>query len=581
MTTRLVVPAIVFALSILGRGPAAAQGDVVQMLFPRWGALSPDSAYVYVAALDTVLVFRRDGAGLLEFVEEVSIPGNPDLLMSPNGAHLYVSSGGLEDTVATYSRDGGTGVLSFENEVAVDVFTNTTVSAVSPDGAHVYIHIEKFGDDELQVFARDDLSGALTPVQTITAVDGAGELSEAVVVSPDGGHVYETGQHDTIIAFARAPGTGELTKIQTLVDGVGGVDGIADSRGAAVSPDGEHLYVTGPIDDAVGVFDRDAGTGTLSFVETQVDGTGGVDGLDAAWAVSVSPDGKHVYVTSVGDDALAVFSRDAVTGSLAFVEAHFDGADGVNGLAQPEWVMVSPDGAYVYVAAVEDDAVGVFGRDAVTGELTFLQAKRITLHRLSGKRFVLENVVPDVPDRNSVSWLTVDEAITAGEHESLDDPRCNLTPPGTVKARVRIFSDSSGHDSGVIPLPCQNWTANSPNAAGKVVYRYKDGELDDGPCRRVILQAGPQTGRIKISCLGRGPTTDFAYDLMPGTDEGVITAILEVRARTYCVEFDDFNGRDGSDGEKFQGKNATPPSTCFEIGSPSGAFLNLAEGLLQ
>ena len=51
------------------------------------------------------------------------------------------------------------------------------------------------------------------------------------------------------------------------------------------------------------------------------------------------------------DDSLAVFERDVGTGELTFVEAHFDGIDGVDGLflAWPS-VAVSPDGGNVYVA---------------------------------------------------------------------------------------------------------------------------------------------------------------------------------------------------------------------------------------
>jgi len=44
-------------------------------------------------------------------------------------------------------------------------------------------------------------------------------------------------------------------------------------------------------------------------VAAHKDGVGGVDGMDTANGIAVSPDGGHIYVGSYGDDAVAVFAR--------------------------------------------------------------------------------------------------------------------------------------------------------------------------------------------------------------------------------------------------------------------------------
>ncbi len=72
------------------------------------------------------------------------------------------------------------------------------------------------------------------------------------------------------------------------------MEGRIGDSGVTVSPDGSHVYATGYSDDAVAVFSRNSSTGALTFVEVLKDGTGGVDGLDAAYGVTVSPDGSHV-----------------------------------------------------------------------------------------------------------------------------------------------------------------------------------------------------------------------------------------------------------------------------------------------
>jgi uncharacterized repeat protein (TIGR01451 family) len=110
----------------------------------------------------------------------------------------------------------------------------------------------------------------------------------------------------------------------------------------------------------VAVFSRSSTTGALTFMEVQKDGVGGVDGLFAAASVAVSPDGKHVYTASIGDDAVAVFSRNSTTGALTFVEAHQDGVAGVDGLDGASSLAASPDGKHLYATGQIDDAVAVF-----------------------------------------------------------------------------------------------------------------------------------------------------------------------------------------------------------------------------
>jgi hypothetical protein len=141
------------------------------------------------------------------------------------------------------------------------------------------------------------------------------------------------------------------------------VDGLDFAQGVAASPDGAHVYVTGQEDDAVAVFSRDPATGALTFVEQDKDGVAGVDGLDGARGVTASPDGAHVYVTSGLDDAVATFARDPATGALTFVEQDKDGVDGVDGLDGAQGVAPSPEGAHVYVASRLDHAVATFARE--------------------------------------------------------------------------------------------------------------------------------------------------------------------------------------------------------------------------
>ena len=210
--------------------------------------------------------------------------------------------------------------------------------------------------------------GAADPFLTFVEVhkDGVGRVdgldgADSVTVSPDGSHLYAAGFDDDALAvFSRNSTTGALTFVEVQVDGVAGVDGLDAATSVTVSPGGSHLYAAGQLDNALAVFSRNSTTGALTFVEVQKDSVGGVDGIDGALSVTVSPDGSHLYAVGYSDSAVAVFSRNSTTGALTFVEVQVDGVAGVDGLDYAYSVTVSPDGKHLYVAAWIDDAVAVF-----------------------------------------------------------------------------------------------------------------------------------------------------------------------------------------------------------------------------
>ena len=297
--------------------------------------------------------------------------GAYSVIVSPDNKHVY-AAGVFDDAIAAFSRDAGTGKLTFvevhkDNVAPVDGLDGAQSVTVSPDNKHVYAAGEF--DNAIVVFSRDAGTGALTFVEVLK--DGVGPVdgldsAQSVTVSPDNKHVYAAGLLDDAIAvFSRDAGTGKLSFVEMLKDGVGGVDGLDAAYSVIVSPDNKHVYAASRDDDAIAVFSRDAGTGKLSFVEMLKDGVGGVDGLDGAYSVIVSPDNQHVYATGSTDDAIAVFSRNASTGALTFVEMLQDGVGGVDGLNNAKGVTVSSDSQHVYAAGRSDNAIAVFGQAIV------------------------------------------------------------------------------------------------------------------------------------------------------------------------------------------------------------------------
>jgi hypothetical protein len=183
--------------------------------------------------------------------------------------------------------------------------------------------------------------------------------------------------------------------------------------------------------------------------------------------------------------------------------------------------------------------------------------------QLSGQKLLIRNALPEDPERRKAVWVTKDRDVVSGARGTVDDPRCLPAGGGGAGGSIRFRSDGSGgstQDTGEIPLPCANWAAlgSDTNPRG---YRYKDRELGDGPCKLAIVKDGRLA---KAVCTGRGAATTLDYDLMEGISEDVITMTFTIGSLKYCTAFPAFNGKDGSNGRKFLGKNAPPPSAQCE-----------------
>jgi cysteine-rich repeat protein len=315
--------------------------------------------------LDIVEVKRDDEDGV------VDMNGPWSLGLAPGGAHLYVLAL-HDDAIVTFARDAGNGTLTFlrslvDGSAGVTRLANPAAIAFSPDGEFAYVAVN--GDGAVVVLDRDPADGTLAFVE-----DELLSNASFVAVSPDGAHVYATAglaSGGTLTAYARDGATGALAVIETESDGLGGVDGLDEANCVAVSPDGAHVYATGTGEGAVAVFSRSASTGELTFVEREDEGmgTGSIP-----IGLAVSPDGTSVYVTMVGPEEVAAFSRNPTTGALTYL-ATYGRNHGGPALANVFAVAVSHDAATVYVAGRGDSAGGMtaFERDPATGALSLLR----------------------------------------------------------------------------------------------------------------------------------------------------------------------------------------------------------------
>jgi len=280
--------------------------------------------------------------------------------------------------------------------------------AVSPDGKSVYV--AGFLDNAVAIFSRDPASGALTQLAApngciadagdgVACQDGLGLLgTSGVAVSPDNAHVYVASLAG-LTTFVRDPSTGALTQLPAAdgcIDDNNGFYGCTNAYGSLsptdllLSPDGKFVYTVGSNADTISVFSRNKATGKLTQLPAP-DGclspTGdGVTctsalGIDSPRDLSISKNGKHLYVAATDSDSVAIFKRNQTTGALMQPAAPngciAQGGDGVtctaaSGLDGASSVLVGKNGKHVYVAAYTSDAITIFARNSGTGALTQL-----------------------------------------------------------------------------------------------------------------------------------------------------------------------------------------------------------------
>jgi 6-phosphogluconolactonase (cycloisomerase 2 family) len=192
---------------------------------------------------------------------------------------------------------------------------------------------------------------------------------KALGSSPDGAHVYASSQ-DLLITLRRQS-DGTLAFVAPAFSLVG--DPLYDPEGLTVSPDGGHVYVAGS-GGLVAVFSRSSQTGALTGIPAE-DETEELAGSSSALAPS--PDGAWLYVTSPAGDRVVVYGRDAASGALTFVQKIQEGDGGVSGLDGARRVVTSPDGAHVYVGGRTGGAAAIVVlRRGLDGTLTFVERER-------------------------------------------------------------------------------------------------------------------------------------------------------------------------------------------------------------
>jgi 6-phosphogluconolactonase (cycloisomerase 2 family) len=363
-------------------------------------AVSPDSANAYLSGAAAgggqIVVLKRLASGSFLWTSQVTrtqLATARGVSVSPDGKYV-LGVGASQNALVSYARESGDGGLTYLGYAQNGVGGVTGMSypweiAFSPDSQFAYV--TGYSSDSIAIFKQNDAAAskfsfvgsiASTTMSTHTLAGPTG-----IIVSPDGKNLYAVasvyGSGTGVLAvYQRNTSTGLLTPIQTRYQGdcqdaificLFGLDGLDGAYQVVVSPDGRNLYVTGQANNSLTTFTRDPVKGTVRRYSTLVDSTGAY-GLRSARGAAVSADGKHVYSIGNFDQAMTVFNRSSANGSLSLREVYKrDAGTQTPALAGANLVAATADGEYVFANAITDNAFVAFRAANPRPTLTSLQ----------------------------------------------------------------------------------------------------------------------------------------------------------------------------------------------------------------
>ncbi|PPE56590.1 membrane protein [Pectobacterium brasiliense] len=333
-------------------------------------------------------------------------------------------------------------VLSADELRLVDTYTaisglgTVTAAARTTDGLAVYVSDDK---GAIALFQRDANSGELTYVRTFAAVEGVEGISQ-LQVSAEGNSVYALRADGNAIVWFSRDAEGNLTHKETLNDGEtsrfgGNLWNVVE---ITLSEDGKNLYLINSYGDQLAYFSRDTATGALTYVKAL---GGDMNNPPYLWApTSILSRGNLLFVTTdpSNGSTLIAYQRDD-SGNLkplGYIRNFTDAAGNIVAFSGLTQLTVSADGRSIFVANAGQ--IDAFSLDTATGTFTHIA------------RVAAEGTVSDIALSADARVLYVTQSDGALTRYVLNDQ--TLTKLDTLKNAGTSFVHLLPVDGGLIAL---------------------------------------------------------------------------------------------------------------------------------
>jgi YVTN family beta-propeller protein len=306
---------------------------------------------VYVTSSNGISVIDTSENKVVDLIPGPSLP----TAVSPNGKHVYAFGPSTSDLVFNISvidaRDDEV-VATIPLDVAlvstgVSLNTNSSAIAVTPNGKHLYVTTGLCSSNSFDCTRPESVYFAFWDIDTVTnkvvaASPGKGFV-QRIVFSPNRKTAYFANwDSDVVVPQVLVFNNGSAGSTITLPT-------YGEDNAITITPDGRHVYVpyvlyngTPDFPEIVAVIDTATDTVTQTVVVEPASSANTVDGI------AMSPNGRYAYVSNLGSNSVSVL--DTATNTI--VKTVLVGTS-------PGGVAVTPDGAYVYVSNQGSDSVSV------------------------------------------------------------------------------------------------------------------------------------------------------------------------------------------------------------------------------
>jgi len=272
------------------------------------------------------------GGVVVQLAKSIPVGKRPgEMCLAPNGKSLFVSNVG-DKTVS---------MIDVEDRTVVATLSDPGIQSpdgctVSPDSKKLYsvdqqgdalfvfsvdskrmatkIPVGKeprrviFSPDEKKLLvsnSHDDTLSVIDPTtERVVKTIKTGDEPRDMVFSPDGNLLALTVINDDSVQFFKADTLEPKQQVAA----------VRSPQHMEFSPDSKRLYVLGKINDEVGII----GIAQLARLMDTIPITRGPLGVLNSWGLAMSPDGKFLYTTNLGEDSISLIDVQLMRTYRAF-----------------------------------------------------------------------------------------------------------------------------------------------------------------------------------------------------------------------------------------------------------------------
>jgi 6-phosphogluconolactonase len=308
-------------------------------------------------------------SGVLTHISQAASIAHPSFFaVAPNHRFLYSITEGhdvTDSSVTAFAVDTQAGKLNLLNSQPA---SGAGPCYVDVDASGKNVLIANYGSGSVAVFPLTGI-GRLNPVSAFVQDHGAsvnpdrqtGPHAHCIVTDPANRFALACDLGlDKVLVFRFDPADGTLraNKPPFVATKPG-----AGPRHLAFHPNGRWVYVSDEMGSALTAYDYDAKAGTLREIQSESTLPKNFTGENTDAEVAVHPLGKFVYCSNRGDDSIAIFGCDADTGRVTFLDRVPTGGK------TPRQFVIDPTGAWLLAGNQDSNTVVVFRIDTATGHL--------------------------------------------------------------------------------------------------------------------------------------------------------------------------------------------------------------------